>query len=349
MGKKGFSLFESYMSSLSVNDPNEDQETPLPDSMRSSTLLEQIGKERGWTDDQVQSDIQVLQNNRLHFVRDLRSLSDHSWTVIDILPLVRDLLRQGIRIQGKPGREGSSNESLSCGDDVKEKKKKDKKDKKDKKKKDKKLGKSVQPSVLVAKDEVAMAMEPDGGGPSQEDILADVLSDDPETIRNTINNGSMDLGKGLPDEDADATHASDRPKKTVSFSEQDATIPCPDKSKPAVVLEDSSDESSTTSSSSSDEASVRPKKAKDKPSAPTNGFSSTRPIQVVTPNRIRVKTGSGTVYECDRFCPHKGVDLATWGQVIGNTLVCSKHNWRFNLTGASTNGRSVHPCQVNDW
>lgn len=27
------------------------------------------------------------------------------------------------------------------------------------------------------------------------------------------------------------------------------------------------------------------------------------------PNRIKVKMSSGTAFECDRFCPHKGADL----------------------------------------
>ncbi|KAL0089109.1 hypothetical protein F4703DRAFT_1449751 [Phycomyces blakesleeanus] len=65
------------------------ENVPLPDSMRTSTLIEQIGKERSWTEDQIDSDIDILEANRLGFVRDLRDLSDNSWKVI-YLPILKE-------------------------------------------------------------------------------------------------------------------------------------------------------------------------------------------------------------------------------------------------------------------
>jgi nitrite reductase/ring-hydroxylating ferredoxin subunit len=85
--------------------------------------------------------------------------------------------------------------------------------------------------------------------------------------------------------------------------------------------------------------------------ATSNGFTGGRPIKAVSGNRIKVRAGDGSVYECDRYCPHKKVDLVSWGQVLGNTLVCTKHNWNFSLDGTGMNpkGRTLSPCQVNDW
>ncbi|CAO3649644.1 unnamed protein product [Cunninghamella blakesleeana] len=70
--------------------------TPLPDSMRTSTLLEQIGKDYNWSDEQVDHDIDILENNRLYLVRDLRILSNQSWLTLEVLPIVRDLLQQSV-------------------------------------------------------------------------------------------------------------------------------------------------------------------------------------------------------------------------------------------------------------
>ncbi|KAI8081298.1 uncharacterized protein BX664DRAFT_301913 [Halteromyces radiatus] len=331
MGKKDYmSLFDRYVSSLPSNEDHDDF-TPLPDSMRTSTLLEQIGKDRSWTDDQVDSDIAILEKNRLYFVRDLRILSNHSWSVIELLPLVRDLLRQAI-VSNKKSEQDMTDDVM----DAKAEKKKKKKEKKEKKKK---MGEPVVPSLLVrGRDEVALA-----GNTIQEtssEIMKDVLSEDPETIRNTIRNGSIDLGK---DDTPSPVTTNNEHKKSVSFCNENGTIP---QQRPSIV--DSSDESSSSSSSSSSgEDDQTGGKQQQKQS---NSFG-LRPIKPVSANRIQIKTSNGQVYECDRFCPHKGVDLSTWGQVLGNNLICTKHNWKFDLSGSGlgNKGRSIHPCKVNDW
>ncbi|KAI8329709.1 hypothetical protein BC941DRAFT_192679 [Chlamydoabsidia padenii] len=68
----------------------------LPDTLRASVLLRRIGLERSWTQDQINHDIGVLDDHRLYTVRDLLSLSDYSWKVIELLPLVKDLLRSSV-------------------------------------------------------------------------------------------------------------------------------------------------------------------------------------------------------------------------------------------------------------
>ncbi|KAI9025961.1 hypothetical protein CLU79DRAFT_803542 [Phycomyces nitens] len=226
--KKSFDMYQSYLDSLPASSGKkvgyEIENVPLPDSMRTSTLIEQIGKERSWTEEQIDSDIDILEANRLGFVRDLRDLSDNSWKVIPLLPLVRDLLRAAVYPKSQKKKKGSYTKKHDSSD-------------------------------------------------SSED------------------------------------------EKTVA-----ATVP------------------TTPTAESTTEVPESSKKV----------FSG-RPIEPVNANRIRVHTTDG-VYECNRFCPHKGVDLVTWGNVLGKTLVCTKHNWKFDLEGNSTvKGRSLDVCKVNDW
>ncbi|KAI9315384.1 hypothetical protein BX666DRAFT_397076 [Dichotomocladium elegans] len=208
-----------------------DESVPLPDSMRASTLLEQIGKERSWTDDQIEQDVDILDRNRLYYVRDLRALSDHSWTVIELLPLVRDLLRTAVEPNWEKGY-----------------------------KEDKKMKKKMKKMMKAKYDGTE-----DG-------------------------NGTSTIGE------------------------------------PVVPTADLT--------------------TKQQPSVFTG-----RPIKPVGHNKIHVRTAAGEIYECDRFCPHKGVDLASWGQVMGNSLICTKHNWEFSLQEGvvGPKGRTIHPCRVNDW
>ena len=43
-------------------------------------------------------------------------------------------------------------------------------------------------------------------------------------------------------------------------------------------------------------------------------------------------------YEMQRTCPHRGADLAVFGEVSGDDLVCTLHGWRFDLaTGTCRN------------
>lgn len=169
-------------------------------------------------------------------------------------------------------------------------------------------------------------------------IKDDAVALDPETIRNTIQNINAVQGDTAAQTKPDKKEKKGKKNKnkSVSFSEQGST-----------KMDGSSTSSSSSSSSSSesecDDKSCKP--AEIKPKVFTG-----RPIQAVSANRIRVQGADG-VYEADRFCPHKKVDLSTWGQVLGNTLICSKHNWKFDLNNDSvgTKGRSINPCKINDW
>ena len=56
-------------------------------------------------------------------------------------------------------------------------------------------------------------------------------------------------------------------------------------------------------------------------------------------------------YEMQRTCPHRGADLAVFGEVSGDDLVCTLHGWRFDLaTGTCRNAddRALRIRQLGD-
>lgn len=182
-----------------------------------------------------------------------------------------------------------------------------------------------------------------------------VVSEDPETIRNTLQNLTVNGGGDTIDNEK---KTKKNRKKSVSFSEND---PQPNgqvvAGKNGEACSSSSSSSSSSGSSSSDSDCDEKSCTNNVTTIATGGTTNKpkiftgRPIKVVSANRIRVQTTDGSVYEADRFCPHKKVDLSTWGQVLGNQLICTKHNWNFNLdnSGFSSKGRNIHACKVNDW
>jgi hypothetical protein len=46
-----------------------------------SHVLEQIGKDRQWSKEDIASDVAILSENRIYRVNDLTALSTESWTV----------------------------------------------------------------------------------------------------------------------------------------------------------------------------------------------------------------------------------------------------------------------------
>eukprot|EP00835_Amoeboradix_gromovi_P004751 NODE_391_length_9459_cov_0.222970.p4 type:complete len:230 gc:universal NODE_391_length_9459_cov_0.222970:482-1171(+) len=72
-------------------------------------------------------------------------------------------------------------------------------------------------------------------------------------------------------------------------------------------------------------------------------------IQVAPSNSDRlIVNANGINYECQRYCPHKNVDMLH-GYVEGNNLICQKHGWAFNLSNGGLckeKGKTVHACQL---
>ncbi|KAG9321932.1 hypothetical protein KVV02_004507 [Mortierella alpina] len=241
MGKKhgdgGGSLFSAYLAAMpETTNSAQVEEKYLPDSMKASTLLEQLGAERSWSSRDVEKDVDILERNRLYTIKELRVLSPESWKEIELLPLVKDLLRQAVNPPVDYAK-------------LKQEKKKMKKEKKERKKKEKKL--------------------------KMENLKMDKLS-------------LQDQSEKSKSEDATPGNSS--------------LLPGPGRIQPMG-------------------------------------------------NRIRVTAGNGTTYEVDRYCPHKHVDLATKGVVVGNTLFCNKHNWAFALDNkgyCSKHGATINSCKV-DW
>ncbi|CEP15099.1 hypothetical protein [Parasitella parasitica] len=348
-GGSAYNLFESYLASglASQSSSSMDiQHIPLPDSMRTSTLLEQIGQDRKWSEEQINQDIQTMDDNRLYYVRlhkvsDLRELSKSSWKAIELLPIVKDLLRKALNPDGMQQKNKQDKMKMK-----KQKKKEKKKEKKEKKNKMKNLGSPITTGSFPLSD-----------SRNEKPFFTEgVVSEDPETIRNTIQNLKVDT---TMDEPMLPSSPSSR-KKSVSFSELD---PISVGTPPITQQMMNGDESSTSSSSSSSSSSSCSDSEYDEKNAEQQmqqqqqpvqkkpKVFTGRPIKAVGGNRIRVRTSDGDVFEADQYCPHKKVDLVSYGQVVGRTLICTKHNWKFSLdTGfAAKGGRSINPCKVNDW
>ncbi|KAI9142581.1 hypothetical protein BKA69DRAFT_261503 [Paraphysoderma sedebokerense] len=69
------------------------------------------------------------------------------------------------------------------------------------------------------------------------------------------------------------------------------------------------------------------------------------------PSRMNVQTSSGKVFETDRYCPHKKYDMVN-APVVGNKLICPKHDWEFDLERGGIcvnkrNGKGVNSCAVS--
>ncbi|GAN01158.1 hypothetical protein MAM1_0005d00589 [Mucor ambiguus] len=311
--------------------------------MRTSTLVEQIGQDHKWSEQQINQDIQTMELNRLYYVSDLRELSKSSWKAIELLPIVKDLLRKALNPDGPPLDKSNKKDKKD-----KEKKKQKKKEKKEKKRKMKNLGVPITNGSFTLSD-----------GRDEKPLFTEgVVSEDPETIRNTIQNLKVDT---TIEEPLSPTSPNGR-KKSVSFSELDpvtvgGTPPLPATRQPMTNSSESSTSSSSSSDSSSDsdcddKKSKQQQQPTEQPTVQKKPKVFTgRPIKAVSSNRIRIQTNDGDVFEADRFCPHKKVDLVSWGQVMGRSLICTKHNWNFSLdTGyAAKGGKSINPCKVNDW
>ncbi|KAF9352475.1 hypothetical protein BGX26_009726 [Mortierella sp. AD094] len=308
------SLFSAYLAAMPepANAP-ADQDKYLPDSMKASTLLEQIGAERSWSTRDIERDVDILERNRLYTIKDLRVLSPQSWKEIELLPLVKDLLRLSVNPEADKIK-------------LKQDKKKAKKEKKERKKHEKKL--KMEKLSLKAKEE---KKEKEGEGE-----------------RSTQKDGGDEAT--LNEEGLVTIHKSKKGKKSTDDDDKDT-------SEDESSSSSSSSSSSDSSSSDSDpemEANTPKLSASQPPLLKTPGNSALLPgpgrIQPMG-NRIRVTTGNGTTYEVDRYCPHKHVDLATKGVVVGNTLFCNKHNWAFALDNngyCSKHRMTINACKV-DW
>lgn len=64
----------------------------------------------------------------------------------------------------------------------------------------------------------------------------------------------------------------------------------------------------------------------------------TRAVVELEGRRIAIFRDGSRVYAVDAACPHAGNPLVE-GEVLGTTLVCAFHGWRFDLeTGACLQG-----------
>lgn len=87
-----------------------------------------------------------------------------------------------------------------------------------------------------------------------------------------------------------------------------------------------------------------------------------KPLPIISPSiklgssadRLVVEVANGIKFECDRWCPHKGVDLAGGSVLVQGSsvkLVCPKHKWEFELNNGGIyppKGKTVNACKL-DW
>ncbi|KAI8879991.1 hypothetical protein K501DRAFT_287097, partial [Backusella circina FSU 941] len=239
------------------------------DTLAVKTLLQEIAKEKEWTESEVESDLTILERNRLFYVKDLKTLSKESWAVIELLPIVKDLLRSAIdpnwsswfddnrkdqkRKQqqtienGKNDKKNNNNNITNNNSNKKKNNANNEKKKKEKKEKEIKefvspslLGTPVVPAILTKPSDLLIhptsIMEQ--AYPTQEYIIDgmteqqsfnEVLSDDHLTIQNTIRNGAP----AYQDDDDEALLSPSTPsggrRKSVTFSEETPVIIATDK------------------------------------------------------------------------------------------------------------------------
>ncbi|KAJ9079857.1 hypothetical protein DSO57_1031190 [Entomophthora muscae] len=118
-GKTKGSLFADYLSQTA----SANVDSSLPETMKASTLLELIASERNWSTSLLDQDLTILERNRLYTVADLRILSKESWKALELLPIVKDLLRNKISFKGKnknKKKKKYSSSSSSSNDEPKE-------------------------------------------------------------------------------------------------------------------------------------------------------------------------------------------------------------------------------------
>ncbi|CAO3628776.1 unnamed protein product [Mucor fragilis] len=225
----------------------------LPDSDTVVSVLQRIAEEKNWSPADTEQDFAVLAKHRLVYVRDLRALSGESWTQIELLPLVKDLLRSSIDPHWPPqdhisstNNSNSLNETMSSDEEKtngkKQKKKDGKKQKKDKKKQGKKdkgfkspspLGTPVVPTILTRPSSAIQELNDS----TSRFNLNDSLSQDHITIQNTIRNGntansSSDMSSTDDGSDSDSdidddvdvpmSPLSEEKRKSVSFANEAA-------------------------------------------------------------------------------------------------------------------------------
>ncbi|KAG1471765.1 hypothetical protein G6F56_001938 [Rhizopus delemar] len=201
----------------------------IHNTLNVKDLLGNIGKKKKWSEKDVENDISILEKNRIYTVNDLKSLSRESWAQIELLPLVKDLLRLAIDPDWLENDQHQSNNKQAEEKKEKKEKKKDKKKNKNKeKKKDFELGEPVVPTVL-----------------NREQSSDGLLCEDPITMENTIRNGTVTGLLGIQDTDDSETETEtddDEPispptadlpvrRKSVTFSDEKIFIDAAEKEK----------------------------------------------------------------------------------------------------------------------
>jgi hypothetical protein len=83
--------------------PSEDKKTKISqesvqDHVPLVDILKKIAQQRGWSQTELNQDLQTLQKQRLKTVEDAKLLHPLSWNELGLLPIVRDLLKRELKL-----------------------------------------------------------------------------------------------------------------------------------------------------------------------------------------------------------------------------------------------------------
>ena len=69
------------------------EEYVLPGTDSAQDIIRRIGKNRNWTEQEIESDLAILDAHRLRTVNDMRTLSETGWGNVPLLPLAKESIR----------------------------------------------------------------------------------------------------------------------------------------------------------------------------------------------------------------------------------------------------------------
>lgn len=103
-----FSLLSTYLSFRNDGSSKTEIELELDENCQFRQVYDSIAEEHGFSTDERDHDLQVLEKNRIRTVKDARKLSAQSWIDIGFVPLLRDAIMSKIKPMVQRDDDGSA-------------------------------------------------------------------------------------------------------------------------------------------------------------------------------------------------------------------------------------------------
>jgi ribosome-binding protein aMBF1 (putative translation factor) len=78
--------------------PTSERSQEILSDIPLADIMKRIAHQRGWSQTELNQDLQTLQKQRLRTVEEAKLLSPASWNELGLLPLVRDLLKRELKL-----------------------------------------------------------------------------------------------------------------------------------------------------------------------------------------------------------------------------------------------------------